>query len=99
MKKATMMLSPNSPAVDAGILKSIQPVLALGVTVEQLRAPGRPAELAELRRQAIALGRRAGYGVQELGKFFNRHHTAISYSLLHQQPLPHFRQHNEVIGA
>lgn len=52
-----------------------------GMTVEELQAPGRGRERSRVRQNAMVEMYREGYGPTEIGRFFNRSKSAVTYAV------------------
>lgn len=49
--------------------------------VEELQAPGRERERSKIRQRAMVKMYEAGYGPTEIGRFFNRSKSAVTYAV------------------
>lgn len=52
-----------------------------GMTVEELQAPGRSKDQSRVRQKAMVAMYEAGYGPTEIGRFFNRTKSAVTYAV------------------
>lgn len=52
-----------------------------GVTIEELKAPGRGKARSEARQNAMVMMYEAGYGPTEIGRYFNRTKSAVTYAV------------------